>query len=187
MNTMNNDKNRNILIENCLISLANNKVDAMDLLYKTIKNNIYAYAISKSIPNFDIDDLVQDTFVRIYENAKLYEPLGKPMAWIITIETNVINRYYQTRKREEEKSKEYLLNNEIVSFSTSYNENEFLKLLLNNLKEEEKEIISLHIVSNLKFKEIAKIMDKPLSTILSKYNRSIKKLKNLVKDKNYEK
>ena len=34
---------------------------------------------------------------------------------------------------------------------------------------------------DLKFKEIAKILNKPLSTVLSKYNRAIKKLKKIMK------
>jgi len=33
----------------------------------------------------------------------------------------------------------------------------------------------------------SKLLNKPLSTILSKYNRAIKKLKQIVKEENYEK
>ena len=45
------------------------------------------------------------------------------------------------------------------------------------LNEEEREVVVLHLVSGLKHREIAKMLDKPLSTILSKYNRAIAKLK----------
>ena len=45
------------------------------------------------------------------------------------------------------------------------------------LNQEERQIVILHAVSGLKHKEISQIMKRPLSTVLSKYNRAIKKLK----------
>jgi RNA polymerase sigma-70 factor (ECF subfamily) len=44
------------------------------------------------------------------------------------------------------------------------------------LNDEERSIVLLHAVSGMKHKEIASILNKPLSTVLSKYNRAIKKL-----------
>lgn len=175
--------NKNKIIEQCILSLADGKMDAMDLLYKTIKNDIYAYALSKVCNKFDSDDILQDTFIRIYENAKLYTPLGKPMAWIFTIENNVINRYFLVKKRYEITSIDILNNVSCEDINKEHNliQNEYINKLLSYLNDIEREVISLHLVSNLKFKEIAKMLNKPLSTILSKYNRAIKKLKKISK------
>lgn len=48
------------------------------------------------------------------------------------------------------------------------------------LNVEERQIVVLHAVSGLKHKEISQIMRRPLSTVLSKYNRAIKKLEKAV-------
>ena len=171
--------NKNNIIEESILALGNGNVDAMDILYETIKTDIYAFALSKVNNKFDADDILQDTFVRIYENAKLYTPLGKPMAWVFTIETNVINRYFQLKNRCEYLEEDDTLN-DIPDESNKSIDNEindeYLKSLLNQLDDFEKEVISMHIVSDLKFREISEILNKPLSTILSKYNRAIKKL-----------
>lgn len=45
------------------------------------------------------------------------------------------------------------------------------------LSKEECQIIILHAVSGLKHREISGILHLPLSTVLSKYNRGIKKLR----------
>jgi RNA polymerase sigma-70 factor (ECF subfamily) len=45
------------------------------------------------------------------------------------------------------------------------------------LSDEERQIVILHAVSGVKHREIAKIMEMPLPTVLSKYNRAMKKLK----------
>ena len=177
-----NSENKNTIIEQCLISLAENKLEAMDQLYEITSKDIYAFALAKVCNRFDAEDITQDTFIRIYENAKLYTPIGKPLAWIFTIETNVINRYFNLKNRNTNIEDESIL--ETIEDSSKIDEskeikNEYLRKLLSNLSEFEREVISLHLVSDLKFREIAKILNKPLSTVLSKYNRAIKKLKKI--------
>lgn len=178
-------KNKNITIEECILSLANGNIDTMDLLYGLIKKDIYAFALSKVCNKFDAEDILQDTFIRIYENAKLYKPQGKPMAWIFTVESNVINRYFQLKSRNQVVNNDFVIDTIADNNDESENksiENEYLNSILNELNEFEREVISLHIVSDLKFREIAKLLDKPLSTVLSKYNRAIRKLQKIVKE-----
>lgn len=178
-------KDKNRIIEECILSLASGNINTMDVLYEYIKKDVYAFALSKVCNKFDADDILQDTFIRIYENAKLYKPQGKPKAWIFTIESNVINRYFQLKCRNQVVNNDFIIdtitdnNDEVANESIN---NEYLNSILNELNEFEREIISLHIVSDLKFREIAKLLDKPLSTVLSKYNRAIKKLQKIVKE-----
>ena len=178
---------KNCIIEKCIISLAEGDIDAMDILYETIKKDIYAFALSKVCNKFDADDILQDTFVRIYENAKLYVPQGKPLAWIFKIETNVINRHFQLKKRNETTTDEMIVNiaaEPTKSNSRTLTKDDYLQKALNKLNDFEREVISLHLVSELKFREISKQLNKPLSTVLSKYNRAIKKMQKLLKEEN---
>lgn len=174
-----NNKNKDIIVENCILSLAKGDINAMNLLYETTKTDVYAYAISKVCNKYDADDILQDTYVRIYENAKLYTPVGSPMGWIIAIEKNVINRHYQVTSKNI--SLETIQEDPLV-FERKIIENEYLKILLSNLNQQEREIISLHVVSGFKFKEISEMTKLPLATVLSKYNRAIKKLQKIVKE-----
>ena len=48
---------------------------------------------------------------------------------------------------------------------------------LATLGEEERRIILLHAVTGLKHREIAALLELPLSTVLSKYNRALKKMR----------
>ena len=54
--------------------------------------------------------------------------------------------------------------------------------VINYLEGIEKEIVTLKIVGNLKFREIAEILDKPLGTVQWTYNEAIKKLRKKVGD-----
>ena len=50
------------------------------------------------------------------------------------------------------------------------------------LNEQERQILMLHAVTGLKHREIAEIMGIPLATVLSKYARSLKKLKHILQE-----
>ena len=50
------------------------------------------------------------------------------------------------------------------------------------LNKQERTIVVLHMIDGLKHREISKITGIPLSTVLSKYNRSLKKLREFIKE-----
>ena len=56
-----------------------------------------------------------------------------------------------------------------------------LRQCLETLSESERQIVVLHAVSGLKHKDIASVMSLPLSTVLSKYSRAIKKMQAFMK------
>jgi RNA polymerase sigma-70 factor (ECF subfamily) len=173
-------------IEEQIAGIANGNMDALSRLYELIKTDIYAYAISKLANKHDAEDITHDTFVLIYKHAKQYRAEGKPLAWIFTIELNLIRKLCNANKPSAsldeaigEKSNESDFTNQVVN-------SQFLREVLSKLDKEERVIISLHVVSGLKHREIAKLLDKPLSTVLSKYNRAIKKLQAEVKEVEHE-
>ena len=82
------------------------------------------------------------------------------MAWIITIELNLIRRRANLDKRVTELDDSVGV--EIhEDFSEKIINSEFLRYVMRILDTEEREIISLHIVSGLKHREIAALLNKP--------------------------
>ena len=57
-----------------------------------------------------------------------------------------------------------------------------LESLLSLLGEQERQIVTLHALTGLKHREIAQLLGLPLSTVLSKYHRGMKKLQNAWKE-----
>ena len=56
----------------------------------------------------------------------------------------------------------------------------WLKQLFRVLNDEERQTIVMQVVTGMKHREIADQMNKPLGTVLSKYNRGLRKLKKSV-------
>ena len=173
-------RGRNDYVEALIAAVAEGDKNALAALYKEVSTDVYAYALSKTKNKADAEDVLSDTFVQIYKYAKRSEKKGKPMAWILTIATNLINRQFNLKNRSvslEDNQTAVDGSNYIESSEQTTVNNLYVKEMLAKLNEEEREVVVLHLVSGLKHREIAKMLDKPLSTILSKYNRAIAKLK----------
>ena len=165
-------------IEDLISKMAEGDTSAMGGLYELIKTDVYAYALSRTADTDFAEDVTHDTFVRIYKYARQYKPSGKPLAWIFTIEMNIIRRERELSGRVTELD-ERIDVGDGGDTSERIVENSFLYELLRHLSEDEREIISLHVVSGLKHREIAGLLGKPLSTVLSKYQRAIVKLRKI--------
>jgi RNA polymerase sigma-70 factor (ECF subfamily) len=171
--------NKNALIEGLIKRLADGDNRAIGELYDLIRTDVFAYAFSKMGNSVDAEDVMQETFIKVYKFARQYEPKGKPLAWIFTIEINLIRRYYQIANRT------VAIEDEVFNddgFEQKILNDAFLQQMLSNLTEEEREIIVLHAVSGLKHREISQLIEKPLATVISKYNRAVKKLQEIAKE-----
>ena len=176
-------RQRDAWVEKLIARMSRGEVSAMGDLYELIGTDVYAFALSKMASREDSEDITHDTFVQIWKNASRYTPMGKPLAWVFTIEINLIRK--QINRNRKSVPFDEAIETEIDSedFTENMISDDFLRHMLNCLSEEEREIISLHIVSGLKHREISKLLDKPLSTVLSKYSRAIKKLQNYAKER----
>jgi len=176
-----NEKNQKI--EKYIYYLSQGELYAMDKLYGLIKTDVYAYALSKSQNAADAEDIMQDTFVQIYKYAGRYEPMGKPLAWVFTIVNNFARRKFELDSRttsiDTEETGELSDGSEMEMDVVN---KQFLKEIMTILSPEEQEIVVLHIVSGMKHREIAEIQNLSLATVLSKYNRAIKKMKKFVEE-----
>jgi RNA polymerase sigma-70 factor (ECF subfamily) len=71
-----------------------------------------------------------------------------------------------------------------VTYQTDYHQYSDVDQILSYLdSQEDREIITYHVLLDYKFKDIAKILKKPLGTVLWKYNKAIKYLKERLGEK----
>ena len=155
---------------------------ALEQLYLCIKDAVYGYALSVMKNTQDAEDVLQDCCLTIYQSAHLYRSSGKPMAWIFTIVRNLCLGRLRAMSRfsdlPEEDWEPYLDSNERISMEDRV----ILKHCLRDLQDDEREILLLHVFSGMKHREIAALTDRPLSTILSKYHRALKKMREIFKE-----
>ncbi|MDD3391993.1 MAG: RNA polymerase sigma factor [Bacilli bacterium] len=153
---------------------------AFDELYEKTKRIVFSTALSITRSVSDSEDITQEVYVRIFEKAGSYKDKNKPLAWIYAITKNQSISVI----RKKQKTQEIENMEDDIRFSNISNNIDklILKSALEILTEEELQIVMLHN-SGLKHREIATLLDKQLSTILSKYNRSLLKMKKYLESK----
>ena len=150
---------------------------AFEELYRLTEKTIYAYALSVLKHPSDAQDVMMETYLKIRESAHLYRPMGKPLAWMLTIARNLALMKLRAVSHVSERSYDVLSDESEFSGVMDREDGIVLRAALKLLEESERQIVLLHAVSGLKHQEIAQSLSMNLSTELSKYHRSLKKLK----------
>lgn len=146
--------------------------DAFSLLFEKTKASVYGFSLSMLKNSHDAQDVLQSCFVKIYTASGSYKPKGKPMAWILTIAKNLCRDLLSERTETDE-----MPENDILFSADEPNEDRiFIEECLGILDDTEKVILTLHAVSGFKHRETAQLLGLPVGTVLSKYNRAIKKI-----------
>lgn len=125
----------------------------------------------------DAEDVTQDAFVRAWENAHQYRPQGTPLAWLLTIARNLALMKLRERGRTQDMALEDWERLAAENPMVTVEDRQVLDAALTALADDERQIVLLHAVTGWKHREIAGLLELPLSTVLSKYRRALLKLK----------
>ncbi|MCI8352730.1 MAG: sigma-70 family RNA polymerase sigma factor [Clostridia bacterium] len=145
-------------------------------LYQNYSNLVYKIAFSILKNKESAEDVMQNVFTKIVEMPKEKLPKEKEATWLYTVTKNEAISYI--RKNQKEVCLEEIY--EFIDEDTNIEdviEKEDYQNLIRGLDKEEQEIISLKVLSKLKFRQIAILLNMPIGTVQWKYYRAVKALK----------
>mgnify|MGYP001480898705 FL=1 len=129
------------------------------------------------------EDIVQETFIRLYEKKHYYKEIAKFSTWIYTIARNLANTELRKKSRTKimylsqmsNHKKDYDLKSSDPELNKNI-ENEFLMkeihFAIDKLPENYKSVIILRDIQGLDYEQISKIIGVPLGTVKSRINRA---------------
>ena len=159
--------------------------DAFRQLYHNTDRTVYSFILSILKNPQDAEEVMQETYLKIWTSAASYHSQGKPLAWIFTIARNLCYMRFRDQKRQADMGLDDLNGEETGELCLPLEnlaDAMVLRSALEILKEDERQIVLLHASAGLKHREIASNLQMPLATVLSKYNRAIKKLKQYLRE-----
>ena len=168
-----------------LQQVAQGDQDAFKQLYQLTDRSVYSFILSIVKNPQDAEEVMQETYLKIWTSAASYHSQGKPLAWIFTIARNLCYMRFRDQKRQADMGLDDLNGEETGELCLPLEnlaDAMVLRSALEILKEDERQIVLLHASAGLKHREIASNLQMPLATVLSKYNRAIKKLKQYLRE-----
>lgn len=164
------------LLEKQLAALAAGDSDALAVLYQETRTQVFAFALSILKNRHDAEDVLQDTYVRLYAAAGSYRPQGKPLAWILTVTKHLCYQRLREHSRRPEELSEELAG---LPPAVTPDEQVLLRACLDCLSDSERQVVTLHAVAGFRHREIADLLELSLPAVLSRYHRAIHKLRRL--------
>jgi RNA polymerase sigma-70 factor (ECF subfamily) len=160
---------------------------AFEEIVKRYKDQLVNFAYRFLGDLEDAEDIVQETFLRVFRKKKAYRSVAKFSTWIYTITGNLAKTELRRRKRRKllsitnlgfedkdfeltdpEKGPEETLD-KIINDDT-------IQAAIDSLPEKFKEVIIFRDIQELSYEEISSILKIPLGTVKSRVNRGRLKL-----------
>lgn len=159
------------------------KKDGFDKIYEAYSPGMFIISLRYTRCNDDAQDVLQETFIKIYNNRDKYDierPIG---AWIktITIRTalNYIKEHYRFQLTDDESYFDAAIE---IESSEDHNQDLKNKLIavLNKLPDGYRTVFNLYTIDNLTHKEIASHLGVTEGTSKSQYSKAKKMIKQLL-------
>ena len=145
----------------------------------------------------EAEDIVQDTFVKLYQKKDYYRPISAFSTWIFTIASNLAKTELRKRKRRkisylsqigiEEKDFDIPVEDTTDEETVGEYTESQIQDAIQSLQLHFRTALILRDIEELSYEEISKILDVPLGTIKSRINRARlqlqEKLKHVYKDR----
>lgn len=180
--------------EQLISQFQNGNVKAFNELVNRYKDRLLNY-VYHFFNDIDLaEDIVQDTFLKLYTHKNSYKQVAKFSTWIYTIAGNLAKTELRKQKRRKTFSISDLSydNNEfVISSNESTPEEKIvtkddidnLKSGMDKLSVDFKTVIILRDIQELSYDIISSIIEMPLGTVKSRINRARLKLQHILMEK----
>ena len=153
-----------------------NKLDDLYCKYNKLIYNI-VFSILKNRENSE--DIVQIVFMKIFQMDKNKLPTTNESTWLYSLTKNETLNYLRKKKQEVNLDEIYYITEEDKELNKIIDKDNYNRIIA-KLNKQEREIISLKILSNMSFKEISSLLDMPMGTVQWKYYTSLYTLRLLL-------
>ncbi len=158
-------------------------------LMDTYQSRLY-WHIRRMIVDHDLaQDVLQDTFIKVYQNFHQFKQDSQLYTWLYRIATNEalqqLNRMKKMQKSDEDP--DYHLMN-LVADNVSAGGDEIQILLqkaIHTLPEKQKLVFMMRYYDDLPYEEISQIVDMSVGTLKTNYHYAKQKIEEFIKT-NYE-
>jgi RNA polymerase sigma-70 factor (ECF subfamily) len=139
-------------------------------LWNIYHKDIKLFIKSKVRNDQIVDDLIQETFIKVHSNKNKLRDHSKIKSWLFTIARNTVYDYF----REDKKTINYINEQMYEEADAEHSEKDCLPGLINRLPEKYQNPLFLSDVKGLKQKQIAEQLKIPVSTVKSQIQRARK-------------
>jgi RNA polymerase sigma-70 factor (ECF subfamily) len=172
--------------EELMTELVNGNAEAFEVLFNRYKDPIFSYILNMTFHESVASELTQDVFFKVFNKSSSFNSNHKFTTWLWTIARNTSIDYLKnkdaTRFTKDIKTKNLDETNNMDSIESNLKSSETLLIesmsgnqirqAMKALKDSHQEVLSLRIVNEFSYEEIANIMNISLASVKSLLHRA---------------
>ncbi len=171
---------------------------AIEKLINRHRSKVYTY-ILLTIKNQQLaEDLFQETFIKVIQSLRggKYRDNGRFLSWVIRISHNLIIDHFRKEKQMNSVSNDdsevdlfnsrHLSDHNIEELIVNSQIRSEIRLLINELPDDQREVVLLRHYGGLSFKEIAEQTDVSINTALGRMRYALINLRKMIREKDLE-
>ncbi len=147
------------------------------------KNPLYGTILRMTRNPHDAQDLVQEAFIKVYEQLDKYKATGSFSSWFYRVAINhCMDQFRKKRHKQSDIDTEVIQDNrhpEVLFLKREKSRQ--LERLIATLPEDERMIILLRYGQELSYQEISDVLHLSLSDVRNKLHRAKKKMRKVAK------
>lgn len=157
------------------------QASAFQMLVDTYKERLYWHIRRIVLDHDDTDDVLQNTFIKVFRNIDGFKGDSKLYSWMYRIATNEALSFIKEKTRKlgisDTETQEKMIQN---LESDAYFEGDYIQLQLQKaiatLPEKQKLVFNMKYFQELKYEEISDILGTSVGALKASYHLAIKKL-----------
>ncbi len=164
--------------------LSRKKRDLFSVLFDKHYIRLYNYAF-KVLKNKEVsEELVQETFIKLWENIAQISPEDRSIAsfLIITLKNKIVDNYRKDQVRTKHNNLYYLQQETQIDMNNDWELGQEINTIYNALPENTLHIFRLSREKGLTYKEIAKLKTISIKTVESHISKALEIFRSELKD-----
>ncbi len=174
--------------ENKISELLLNKnfPEAFNLIVNQYKERLYWHIRKIVLIHNDADDVLQNTFVKVWRYLEGFNQNAKIYTWLFRIATNEAITFINNKKKKEEESfetYEHRLSDTLESdeYFDGDNAQLILQKAILTLPEKQRIVFNMRYFDEIKYEEMSKILETSTGALKASYHHAVKKIEKFVK------
>lgn len=159
---------------------------AFETLLNNYKQPLYWHIRRIVLNHDDADDILQNTFIKIFKGIAKFKGDSKLYTWMYRIATNESLNFLKLKAKKYFQSSEKMMNNLVNNLKEDpYFDGDKLQLelqkFISSLPSKQKLVFQMKYEQNMKFKDISEILGTSVGALKASYHLAVKKIKEKIK------
>ncbi len=153
-------------------------------LVNTYQEKLYWQIRRMVVIHADADDVLQNTFVKVYKNILKFEGNAKLSTWLYRIAANESLTFLKTKKRKRTEDLEDVMFEKSLIQDQYFDHEQTLLTLqkaIHSLPEKQKAVFTLRYYDELPYKEMSEILGGTVGSLKASYHHAVKKVEDYLK------